>query len=65
MRYEQRRGGPTDGSPSRGPDRPLEPTDTAPRTAWRAPTVTRLSLERTLFFRNSPVDFGSSGTTVG
>jgi hypothetical protein len=65
MGCEQRRGGPTEGSPSRGPAQPLERMGAAELPTWRAPTITRLSLERTLFFRNSPTDAGSSGSTVG
>lgn len=32
---------------------------------WRQPVVRRLSVERTLFFVNSPTDMGSNGSTIG
>ena len=35
------------------------------RPAWRAPVVTRLRVDRTLFFVNSHTDLGSNGSTIG
>jgi hypothetical protein len=35
------------------------------RRPWRAPVVTRLSVERTLFHAGSPIDGASSGSTGG
>lgn len=35
------------------------------RRPWRAPVVTRLSVERTLFHTGSPIDGASSGSTGG
>ena len=39
--------------------------DTGTTRPWRAPVVTRLSVERTLFTRGSPTDLGGSGSTGG
>jgi hypothetical protein len=46
------------GPTAKGPTHPV-----SDRRAWRAPVVTRLSVEGTLFFRNSPNDFGQSGSS--
>jgi hypothetical protein len=37
---------------------------TAPQ-AWRAPTITRLSLERTLDFSGTHTDLNMTGSTIG
>jgi hypothetical protein len=57
MKYEHQ--GPAE-SVAQGPTQPV-----SDRRAWRAPVVTRLSVERTLFTQGSPVDGNTSGSGGG
>jgi hypothetical protein len=56
VQYEQESHSVSDLSPDKAHDGASRP--------WRAPTVTRVSLEQTLFFSGSPTDLSISGASV-
>jgi hypothetical protein len=60
MKADQESHSPSDRPPVPSDERP----DDAARPAWRAPTVTRISLEQTLAQGGTPNDNFFSGTTA-
>jgi hypothetical protein len=44
------------------PEPTLHPDESGHRAPWRAPVVSRLSVDRTLFNTGSPTDSSNSGT---